>query len=142
MVGRGVRGQMQSARAWMETWKDFKGTVSADIQAKAEQIQKDFEAKVKAWQTEHGEEMRKLAEQAREAAQGKDIRLNGGVHTVRAFLKAGLVDYLHLAISPVLLGAGENLLEGIDLAALGMANAETVAGEGALHLVYRNALSA
>jgi len=78
---------------------------------------------------------------AREAANGKDIRLNGGVHTVREFLKAGLVDYLHLAISPVLLGAGENLLQDINLAKLGMANIETVPGEGALHLVYESALS-
>jgi len=76
---------------------------------------------------------------AQAAAQGKDIRLNGGVQTVRAFLQAGLVDHLHLAVSPVLLGAGENLLQGIDLAALGLSNVETVAGEGALHLVYRKA---
>ncbi len=74
---------------------------------------------------------------AKAAAGGKDIRLGGGVHTVRAFLQAGLIDHLHLAISPVVLGAGENLLAGIDLAALGYSNVETVAGEGALHLVYQ-----
>jgi dihydrofolate reductase len=74
---------------------------------------------------------------AKAAAGGKDIRLGGGVHTVRAFLQAGLIDHLHLAISPVVLGAGENLLAGIDLAALGYHNVETVAGEGALHLVYQ-----
>jgi len=74
---------------------------------------------------------------ARVAANGKDIRLGGGVQTVRQFLKAGLIDHLHLAISPVVLGAGENLLEGIDLAALGYVNVETACGEGALHLVYK-----
>jgi dihydrofolate reductase len=74
---------------------------------------------------------------AKVAAKGKDIRLGGGVETVRQFLKAGLVDHLHLAVSPVALGAGENLLAGIDLAALGYRNVETVAGEGALHLVYQ-----
>jgi dihydrofolate reductase len=74
---------------------------------------------------------------ARVAANGKDIRLGGGVQTVRQFLKAGLVDHLHLAISPVVLGAGENLLAGIDLPKLGYACTEAVAGEGALHLVYQ-----
>ena len=74
---------------------------------------------------------------AKVAANGKDIRLGGGVQTVRQFLKAGLVDHLHLAISPVVLGAGENLLAGIDLPKLGYACTEVVAGEGALHLVYQ-----
>jgi dihydrofolate reductase len=74
---------------------------------------------------------------ARVAAKGKDIRLGGGVQTVRQFLKAGLVDHLHLAVSPVVLGAGENLLAGIDLLKLGYACSEVVPGEGALHLVYQ-----
>ena len=86
-------------------------------------------------------EPRDILAMARRAANGKDIRLNGGVQTVREFLKAGLVDYLHLAVSPVLLGAGENLLQGIELAKLGMTNIETVPGEGALHLVYEKVLS-
>ena len=60
-------------------------------------------------------------EQAIAAAQGKDVRIGGGVATVRAYLSAGLVDELHLAISPVLLGRGENLLAGLDLAALAYA---------------------
>ena len=73
---------------------------------------------------------------AKVAAKGKDVRLNGGVATVRQFLQAGLVDRLHLAVSPVALGKGENLLAGIDLAKLGYACVETSSGEGALHLVY------
>jgi dihydrofolate reductase len=48
-----------------------------------------------------------------------------------------LVDHLHLAVSPVVLGAGENLLAGIDLPKLGYACTEAVAGEGALHLVFK-----
>ncbi len=82
-------------------------------------------------------EPRDILARAKTAAKGKDIRLNGGVRTVRAFLQAGLVDHLHLAVSPAVLGAGENLLEGIDLAKLGLACTETVAGEGALHLVFQ-----
>jgi dihydrofolate reductase len=56
---------------------------------------------------------------ARDAAGDKDVRLGGGVSTVRQYLKARLVDEMHLAISPVLLGSGEHLLAGLDLPALG-----------------------
>ena len=78
-----------------------------------------------------------VLDKAKIAAKGKDVRLSGGVQTVRKFLQAGLVDYLHLAISPVVLGKGENLLAGIDLAKLGYSCVETTPGEGALHLVYQ-----
>jgi dihydrofolate reductase len=56
---------------------------------------------------------------AREAAEGKDIRLGGGVATIREYLRAGLVDEMHLAYAPVLLGSGECLLAGLELPALG-----------------------
>ena len=74
-------------------------------------------------------------QRAREAAGGRDIRLGGGPDTVRQYLAAGLVDELHLAISPVLLGRGEPLLAGIDLVALGYRCTEQVATERALHVV-------
>lgn len=76
-------------------------------------------------------------EQATAAAAGRDARLGGGVATVRQYLQAGLVDELHLAVRPVLLGAGEQLLGGIDLRALGYECAETVAGERATHVFVR-----
>lgn len=72
---------------------------------------------------------------AKEAAGGKDVRLGGGVSTVRQYLQAGLVDEMHLAISPVLLGSGEALLAGIDLPALGFKVAGHVATEAATHVV-------
>ena len=76
--------------------------------------------------------------QAREAAGGKDVRLGGGVSTVRQYLEARLVDDLHLAIAPVLLGAGENLLGGLDLPALGYECAEHPASErAAAHVILR-----
>lgn len=78
-----------------------------------------------------------VLKKAKVAAAGKDVRLSGGVHTVRQFLQAGLVDHLHLAVSPVVLGAGENLLSGIDLPGLGYSSVEVAPGEGALHLVYK-----
>jgi len=67
-------------------------------------------------------------EQAKAAAGDRDIRLGGGVSTIRQYLQAGLIDELHLAISPVLLGRGEHLLHGIDLRALGCECAKHVAG--------------
>jgi dihydrofolate reductase len=72
---------------------------------------------------------------AKEAAQGKDIRLGGGTATIRQYLSAGLIDQLHLAISPVLLGKGEHLLGGIDTVALGYKCTEHAASERATHVV-------
>ena len=70
-----------------------------------------------------------------EAASGRDVRVGGGAATVRQYLRARLIDELHLAVSPKLLGRGENLFEGIDLPALGHQTAERVAGENATHVV-------
>ena len=78
-------------------------------------------------------------EQARAAADGRDVRLGGGVATIREYLKAGLVDELHLAMRPVLLGSGEHLLRDIDLRALGYECTKSVAGERAYHLFLRRA---
>jgi dihydrofolate reductase len=72
---------------------------------------------------------------AREAAGSQDIRLGGGTATVRQYLSEGLVDEVHLAISPVLLGTGEHLLGGLDLVKLGYTCTEQVATPNALHVV-------
>jgi len=72
---------------------------------------------------------------ASEAAGDRDIRLGGGVATIRQYLSAGLIDEMHLAISPVLLGSGEPLLAGIDAAKLGYRCTEHVATENAMHVV-------
>ena len=76
-------------------------------------------------------------ERARAAAGGLDVRLGGGVASVRAYLRERLVDELHLAVSPVLLGRGESLFAGLDLDALGYRGAEAVAGERATHVYVR-----
>lgn len=76
-------------------------------------------------------------EKAKEAANGKDIRIGGGVSTVRQFLEAGYVDEMHLAFSPVFLGSGEHLFAGIDLPKLGFTNVETVYSKEATHVVMR-----
>jgi dihydrofolate reductase len=77
-------------------------------------------------------------ERAREAAKDKDIRLGGGVDTIRQYLKAGLIDEMHFAIAPALLGSGEHLLAGIDLLKLGYRCAEHVQMPGATHVVLRH----
>ena len=76
-------------------------------------------------------------EQARAAAGGRDVRLGGGVATIREYLRAGLLDELHLAMRPVLLGSGEPLFRDLDLRALGYECTKSVAGEGAHHLFLR-----
>jgi dihydrofolate reductase len=72
-------------------------------------------------------------ERARAAAGEQDIRLGGGVATIRQYLQARLIDEMHLAVAPILLGAGEHLLAGLDLPALGYRCAEAVPGAKAAH---------
>lgn len=74
---------------------------------------------------------------AKEAAAGRDVRIGGGVATVRQYLQARLIDELHLAQRPVLLGRGEHLYHGLDLRALGYEVTGAVAGERATHLTVR-----
>lgn len=76
-------------------------------------------------------------EMARKAANGKDIRLGGGVQTIRQYLSARLIDELHLAVSPVLLGSGENLFNNINLPGLGYECVKYVPSEKAAHIVIR-----
>jgi len=74
-------------------------------------------------------------ERAKEAGGGKDVRIGGGAATIRQYLQAGLIDEMHLAVSPVLLGRGEPLLSGIDLPALGFRCVEHVPTPDATHVV-------
>jgi dihydrofolate reductase len=74
---------------------------------------------------------------AREAARGKDVRIGGGVSTIRQYLIADQIDEIHLALSPVLLGEGEHLFSGINLRELGFESVRTVAGENATHILIK-----
>ncbi|MBZ9808394.1 dihydrofolate reductase family protein [Mesorhizobium sp. BR1-1-9] len=76
-------------------------------------------------------------EQARAAANGSDVRVGGGVATVRQYIQERLIDEMHLAISPVLLGSGEHLFAGIDMPKLGYACSEQVATPLATHVVIK-----
>lgn len=73
--------------------------------------------------------------QAREAAAGKDVRIGGGVATIRQYLLAGLIDAMHLAMSPMLMGEGEHLFAGINLHQLGFRVDRALAGENSTHLL-------
>lgn len=76
-------------------------------------------------------------EQAKKAAGGQDVRIGGGVATIRHYLIAGAIDEMHLAISPVVLGEGENLFEGLNLPKLGFSVVKFTAGEQATHILLR-----
>jgi dihydrofolate reductase len=79
-------------------------------------------------------------QRASDAANGRDVRLGGGVATIRQYLEARLIDELHVAISPVLLGSGEHLLANIDTPALGYLCIEHVATPNATHFMLRKAV--
>ena len=76
-------------------------------------------------------------ERARDAAAGKDVRVGGGVSVIQQYLRQRLVDEMHFAVSPVLLGAGERLFEGVDLPALGYSCVKHEASARATHVVLR-----
>ena len=79
--------------------------------------------------------MAEAVARAREAANGMDVRLGGGVNVIRQGLRQRLIDEMHVAIAPVLLGSGERLFEGIDLPSLGYAVTRHVASPLATHVV-------
>jgi dihydrofolate reductase len=83
------------------------------------------------------EGIREALKQAKAAAGPRDVRLGGGVSTVRQYMKERLIDELHLAVRPIVLGEGENLWSGLDARALGYECAEQVAGERAAHVFLR-----
>lgn len=81
--------------------------------------------------------IREALDRARKSAGEKDVRIGGGVSTVRQYLQAGLIDEMHLVVSPTLLGEGESLLAGIDLCKLGFHVVEKQASANAMHLVVK-----
>lgn len=76
-------------------------------------------------------------DRARDAARGKDVRIGGGSNTIQQYLRAGLIDELHIAIAPVLLGGGERLFEGVDMRASGYECTQFLGSEKATHVVLR-----
>jgi dihydrofolate reductase len=72
---------------------------------------------------------------AKDAAEGGDVRIGGGVATIQQYLRAKLIDELHLAFRPILMGSGENLFVGVDMAALGYHCTENISTQHAMHVV-------
>lgn len=83
--------------------------------------------------------IREALSRAKDAAGGKDVRVGGGASTIRQYLEAKLLDELHLAFAPTLMGSGENLLAGLNLPALGYRITRHVASDNALHVVVTRA---
>lgn len=77
-------------------------------------------------------------DQAREAAGGKDVRIGGGPNTIQQYLREGLIDEMHIAVVPVLLGKGERLFEGVDMRALGYGCVEYKASDNVTHVVLQH----
>lgn len=76
-------------------------------------------------------------QKAFDSANGKDVRIGGGVNVIQQYLKEKLIDELHIAVSPVFLGAGENLFYGINLSELGYKIVENISTENATHLMIK-----
>jgi dihydrofolate reductase len=76
-------------------------------------------------------------EQAKDAAGDLDVRIGGGPSTIRQYLQAGLIDEMHVALRPILLGRGEPLFAGLDLRELGYQTRDWVAGERGIHITLR-----
>ena len=81
--------------------------------------------------------MHEALARARQAAAARDVRIGGGADTIRQYLRAGLIDELHVAIAPVVLGRGASLFEGVDARALGYGCVQFVASDKATHVVLR-----
>ena len=137
VLGRNMFGPVRGA--WPdESWKGWWGDVPpyhADVFVLTHHARKPVE--MEGGTTFHfvTDGINAALERAKESAAGRDVRLGGGVSAIRQYLQAGLVDEMHLAISPVLLGAGEHLLGGLDLPALGYERTKYAATEAAAHFV-------
>ena len=81
--------------------------------------------------------IREALDRARKAADGLDVQISGGANTIQQYLRAGLIDEMHIAIAPVLLGGGERLFEDVDMRTLGYRCEQFVASEKATHIVVR-----
>jgi dihydrofolate reductase len=82
-----------------------------------------------------------VLEKAFDSANGKDVRIGGGVSTIREYLKAQLIDELNLVVSPVILGSGENLFMNLDLTSLGYNCIKHISSDKAMHLVIKKSIN-
>ena len=95
----------------------------------------DWLVSTRRWPQLHG--IHEALDQARQAAGDKDVQISGGAATIRQYLRAGLIDELHIAISPILLGSGERLFEDLERLPLGYKCVQFAGSEKAAHMVLR-----
>jgi dihydrofolate reductase len=81
------------------------------------------------------EGIEEAAKRAAEAAGGKDVRIGGGTSTIQQYLRAGVIDEMHLTVSPALLGAGEKFFGNVDLVKMGFRVTRHAMSERAMHVV-------
>jgi dihydrofolate reductase len=121
ILGRNMFGPVRGA--WPDdSWKGWWGDVPpyhTDVFVLTHHPRKSFEMEGGTVFHFVTDGIHSALEKAKVAAKDKDVRIGGGVETIRQYLRAGLIDEMHLAVAPVLLGAGEHLMSGIDLLALG-----------------------
>ena len=140
LVERGQRVGLNDVLARLDTGRTAAAVGAADAgiaQAEANLAQATRERDLAERLAAQGSVATQQLDRARDAAKGMDVRIGGGANTIQQYLRAGLIDELHFAISPVLLGSGERLFEGVDLRALGFECVQFVASEKATHVVLR-----
>jgi dihydrofolate reductase len=135
ILGRNMFGPVRGA--WDESWKGWWGEnppyhVPVFVLTHHARAPLEMEGGTTFYFVTDGIES--ALRKAKEAAKGKDVRIGGGASTIRQYLVAGQIDEMHLAVSPVLLGEGEHLFQGINLHELGFKVARVVAGENATHV--------
>jgi dihydrofolate reductase len=137
ILGRNMFGPVRGA--WPdETWKGWWGEsppYHCDVFVLTHHARKSFEMEGGTVFHFVTDGIGSALDKARVAAKGKDLRIGGGASVIRQYLQAGLIDEMHLAVSPILLGAGEPLFTGLDLRALGFERAEYVGTPKAAHYV-------
>jgi dihydrofolate reductase len=137
IMGRNMFGPLRGA--WKdETWKGWWGDnppYHAPVFVLTHHARKSIEMEGSTTFHFVTQGIQEALRQAKHAAGSRDIRIGGGVETIRQYLREGLIDELHLAIAPVLLGTGEQLFSGLDLTALGYGVSEHVTSKAATHVV-------
>ncbi len=138
ILGRNMFGPVRGpwpGEEWKGWWGD-KPPYQCDVFVLTHHPRKSFEMKGGTVFHFVTDGIESALQKAKAAAKGKDVRIGGGVSTLKQYLAARAIDEMHIAVSPVLLGRGENLWDGIDLLALGYERKQYVPTEAATHYVF------
>ncbi|MBL8019317.1 MAG: dihydrofolate reductase [Leptospirales bacterium] len=140
ILGRNMFGPIRGAWKADESWEGWWGETPpyhSDVFVLTHHPRKSIEMKGGTVFHFVTDGIESALKKAKAAAKGKDIRIGGGASTIRQYLTAKLIDEMHLALAPVVLGAGEPLFAGLNLPALGYECSKYTPSENAAHLVFR-----